>query len=64
MRLSIKSCTSYNGLSILWKKISAWAPNEAGDLTRVPMFGKSLPLDNDTAYSRWKVLCRNKWVRT
>ena len=26
----------------------AWAPNEAEDLTRETMFGKSLPLDNDT----------------
>jgi hypothetical protein len=46
------------------EKISAWAPNGEEDLTRVPMFGKSLPFDNDTSYSRWKVLCRKKWVRT
>jgi hypothetical protein len=46
------------------EKISAWAPNEAEDLTRAPMFGKSLPLDNDMSYNRWRVMCRNKWVHT
>jgi hypothetical protein len=30
------------------EKIFAWARNAIGDLTRAPMFGKSLPLDNNT----------------
>jgi hypothetical protein len=49
---NINSCISYKGLPILRKIISAWAPNEAGDLTRAPMFGKSLPFDNDTSSCR------------
>jgi hypothetical protein len=52
MRFNIKSCISYKGLPVLRTKISAWAPNEAEDLTRVPMFGKSLPFDNDTSSCR------------
>jgi hypothetical protein len=47
-----------------YEKISTWASNAVGDLTRAPMFGKSLLLDNDTNYSRWKVMCHKKWVRT
>jgi hypothetical protein len=38
--------------------IFAWAPNEKSVLTRVPMFGKSLPLNNDTSSSNKKVMCR------
>ena len=36
---------------------SAWAPNGKHVLTRVPMFGKSLPLNNDTPSDNEKVLC-------
>jgi hypothetical protein len=39
-------------------KIYAWAPNGTKVLTRVPMFGKSLPFTNDTSSSRNKVPCR------
>jgi hypothetical protein len=43
------------------KKIFAWAPNEVEDLTWVPMFGKSLPFDNDTSSSGKKVMfCQKK----
>jgi hypothetical protein len=45
-------------------KNSAWAPNDKKDLTRVPMFGKSIPFINDATYSRWRVMHRNKWVCT
>ena len=36
--------------------VYAWAPNEKSVLTRVPMFGKSLPLNNDTSSSSEKVM--------
>jgi hypothetical protein len=34
------------------EKISAWALDKAEDITRAPMFGKSLPLEDDTSYRR------------
>jgi hypothetical protein len=37
---------------------STRAPNDKSVLTRVPMFGKSLPLNNDTSSSSEKVSCR------
>jgi hypothetical protein len=43
---------------------SAWAPNGKSVLTRVPMFGKSLPLNNDTSSNNEKVCVTKKWVRT
>jgi hypothetical protein len=36
---------------------SAWALNGKRFLTRVPMFGKSLPFNNDTSSDSEKVLC-------
>ena len=36
----------------------AWAPNDKSVLTRVPMFGKSLPFNNDTSIDKDKVSCR------
>ena len=36
---------------------SAWAPNDKSVITRVPMFGKSLPFINDTSSTNEKVLC-------
>ena len=35
----------------------AWEPNGTIFLTREPMFGKPLPLNNDTSNSSKKVLC-------
>ena len=35
-----------------------WAPNNTKVLTREPVFGKPLPLNNDTSSSSNKVLCR------
>jgi len=64
MRLNIKSCISYKELPVLQKKSLRGHQNEEKDITRVPMFGKSLPLDNDTSDSIWKVLCCNRWVCT
>jgi len=48
----MKSCISYKGISLLRTKISAWALNEEENLTRVPMFGKYIPFDNDTSSCR------------
>jgi hypothetical protein len=36
---------------------SAWEPIDKSVLTRVTMFGKSLPLNNDTSSTSEKVLC-------
>jgi hypothetical protein len=36
---------------------STWEPNGKSVLTRVPMFGKSLPLNNETFSDNEKVLC-------
>jgi hypothetical protein len=37
--------------------ISSWAPNDKSVLTRIPMFGKSLPFNNDTSSSNKMVMC-------
>jgi hypothetical protein len=34
-----------------------WAPNGIKVLTRAPMFGRDIPLNNDTSSSNKKVLC-------
>jgi hypothetical protein len=36
----------------------AWAPNGIEVITRTPLFGKLLPLNNDTSSISKKVLCR------
>ena len=51
-RLERKVILDLQGTPDPTKKISAWAPNGEGDLTRVPMFGKSLPFSNDTSSCR------------
>jgi hypothetical protein len=38
--------------------ISSWAPNDIKVINRAPMFGKPLPLNNDTSSSSKKFLCR------
>ena len=44
MRLLIKEMVVlYKGLPHPKGEMSAWAPNEKYDLTRVPMYGKALP---------------------
>jgi hypothetical protein len=37
---------------------STWAPNGIEVLTRAPMFGKPLPINNDTSSNSKKFLCR------
>jgi hypothetical protein len=59
MRFNINSCICYKGLLVLRKNLYM-GMNEVGDLTRVPMFGKSLPFDSDTSICRKKVLFRYK----
>jgi len=48
--ITIKKSQSY-GIT------SAWEPNGTKFLTRAPMFGKTLPLSNNTSSRNKKVLC-------
>jgi hypothetical protein len=38
--------------------ISSLATNDKSVITRVPMFGKSLPLNSDTSSSSKNIMCR------
>ena len=45
MKLLLKvTVVLYKGLPHPKGEMSAWAPNEKEDLTRVPMYGKAIPL--------------------
>jgi hypothetical protein len=60
MRFKEKPYISYKGLPVLRTKIYAWESNGAKDLTRAPMFSKSLPFNNDTSNCTKKVVCNYK----
>ena len=43
--------------SQIYEVTSTWATNGKSVLTRVPMFGKSLPFNNDTSSGNEEVMC-------